>query len=49
MSLYDQIVSMIGIALPTDTQSNYIVATCCVLLILTCWAIVKMVSWLFKI
>jgi len=49
MGLYDSIINMIGISDLSVIQKDYVCLTCCVLVVLACWAIIKMVGWLFSI
>lgn len=46
--MYQQIMDFLGGA-PTEKMQEYAYMTSCVLLVLTCWALIKFVQWLMKI
>lgn len=46
--LYDAVLSVVG-GTPTDEQSKWLYITACVLLVVGCWAIVKIADWIFHV
>jgi hypothetical protein len=48
MSLYEQILDFMG-GTPNEKMQEYAYLTGCILLILCCWALIKVVQWIMKI